>query len=374
MPSLVRPDSTLVTLALAAVLALGISATAAYLPKFDATGQSATGTSAVTGGGGAPVAQVNASSIWAASAPGRVKPKGGEIHVRPEAQGLIVAVHVKVNEQVMAGDPIARIKDDDALARISAAWAEVQVRLAEREEEEEKNKKLLDWRKLQDQLDEAERALHAAHVAFDDAFFARRPGESGDVLKAARNKIVEAQAKVAGRQAALRTFEAQPDLPPSTRLDSGLAIARSDLRLAEVAFDKTRIRATTSGTILDLEAKVGEMANPTSPTPIAVIGDVSQLEVTAELEERDIRHVRVGQDVVVRSAAFEAQDFAGKVVRIAPRVAPPGLGLRGSNKPRDVEILEVEIALDGASELLSGMRVDVFFKPLAETKAAAKAN
>jgi HlyD family secretion protein len=366
-----RPDSTLVTLALAAILALAISLTAAYLPQWDASTEP--GGTTVASVAGESVAKADTAAVWAASAPGRIKPKGGEIGIVPEAQGVLTAVHAKVNDTVQAGDPIAVIKDDDAIARLAAARAEVRVRLAERDEEPEKNKAMVTWREAQDKLAAAERELHNAQVSFDRVYFDKANGGSGDV-DGARKKIAAARAKVADMREALRMVEAQPDLPPATRLDSGLKISRSDLKLAEIAFDKTRIRATTAGTVLDIDAKVGEMASPSRTTPVAVIGDVSQLEVTAEVEERDIQRIAIGQHVIIRSNAFEGKDFSGKVVRMAPRVGRPGLGLRNSSQPRDVEILEVEIELDDAPQLLSGMRVDVFFKPRGETKAADARN
>ncbi len=372
--SRIRPDSTLVTLAIAAALALIISAIAAYLPSWQEARRAQTRSDPATAVPGSIAA--GAGSRWAASAPGRVKPRGGEIKIVPEATGIITDVYAKVGDKVHAGDPLAKLNDEDALARLGAARAEVQVRMAEREEDEEAAKKpMLAWRKHLDAFAAAERGLHEARVAFDSAYLDRKLTEGpAQRIEAARKAVAAAKAAVALKRKALSEFEAQGELPPVTRLDSGLAIARSDLRLAENAYYRTRIRATTDGSILRLDAKTGEMAGPGNAVPIAIVGDLGNLEVTAEVEERDIGSIALGQHVIVRSNAFEGQDHAGKVVRIAPRVATPGLGLRGPSKPRDVEILEVEIVLDGMPPLLSGMRVDVFFRPKGETKAAASSN
>ena len=142
--------------------------------------------------------------------------------------------------------------------------------------------------------------------------------------------------------------------------------------MTELAFEKTRVRATADGVLLQLEATAGEATSASASVPLAVIGNTSSLKVTAEVEERDISKVWLGQDVVIRSNAFAGKEFAGKVTHMAPRVGRPGLGLRTASEPRDVEVLEVDIALDGKTPLLPGMRVDVFFKPKAAVKAAAK--
>jgi len=45
------------------------------------------------------------------------------------------------------------------------------------------------------------------------------------------------------------------------------------------------------------------------------------------------------------------------------------LGQRGPRKPTDVDVLEIVIDLTGPTQLLPGMRVDVFLRP--ESAAAA---
>jgi HlyD family secretion protein len=74
---------------------------------------------------------------------------------------------------------------------------------------------------------------------------------------------------------------------------------------------------------------------------------------------------------VVRADAFQDRDFEGVVTQIAPALGPPRLTTRGPRRPNDVEVLEVMIALDGQPPLLTGMRVDVYFKLESSASAAA---
>jgi HlyD family secretion protein len=100
-----------------------------------------------------------------------------------------------------------------------------------------------------------------------------------------------------------------------------------------------------------------------SPEAIAMtLGDVTALRVRAEVEERDISKIRVGQRAVVRSNAFPGREFEGKVTSLAGYVGPPRLGNVGPRKPTDVDILEVLIDLEGRTPLLPGMRTDIFFR------------
>ena len=117
---------------------------------------------------------------WEASAPGRVAPLGGEVDVRPEAPGVVTTVYAKVGDVVKKGDLIAGMKDREAFTRVVAAAAEVEVRVSERDEEKESDKLLLAWRKAQDDLGAAERALFKAQTTFDTLFIARRQGKASD--------------------------------------------------------------------------------------------------------------------------------------------------------------------------------------------------
>ncbi len=373
MPSFLRLDSTVTTLGLAAVLALGVSALATYLPQNGGITAS-NAAQEKPAKNGPQVVALAAKSEWEASAPGRVAPLGGEVDVRPESAGVVTEVYAKVGDVVKKGDLIAVMKDREAFTRIVAAAAEVEVRVSERDEEKESDKLLLAWRKAQDDLGAAERALFKAQSTFDTLFIARRQGKASDRdVENARRLIDVARVSIESRRKDVEEARAAEGFPLLSRLDSGLTIARTDLRLAELAYERTRIRATSNGRVLQMEGVAGELATTNSQLPFAIVGDVSKLEVTAEVEERDIGKIWVGQDVVVRANAFSGQDFTGKVTSIAAKVGSPALGLRGPSQPRDVEILEVDITLDGKPPLLPSMRVDVFFKPKGNVRAAAAA-
>ena len=104
---------------------------------------------------------------------------------------------------------------------------------------------------------------------------------------------------------------------------------------------------------------------------LAVLGDLRSLRVKAEVEERDATKVRVGQRVSVKSDAFPDKQFEGTVTSVSLILATPRIATRGVRRPNDVEVLEVIASLDGTPPLLSGMRVDVFFKNDGPAEAVA---
>src|SRR5690606_15394862 len=125
---------------------------------------------------------------------------------------------------------------------------------------------------------------------------------------------------------------ARPNMPLPTRLETSLAIARAELALAESAFEKTRVRAPFDGTVLNIIARVGELAVAGPQSPLVLFGDVSSLRVRAEVEERDVAKIRVGQKVVVKADAYPDREFSGTVAEIASALGSPRIASRGPRR------------------------------------------
>lgn len=357
---MVKLDPTVTAVAAAAIAAIVTSVTLNQItPRLggEAQADSALGADALT------------RPVWAASATGRVEPKDGEVRISSEAPARIVEVIAKTNDRVAAGDPLVLLSDDDLEAKLSAAQSEAEVRILERDEEQATGV-ALERRQAEDEVNEAERARFRAQLAFDEAYRQAKLGSGDDKTVAdARQKLVEARQKATDARAKLDAVLAKPDLPHPTRVESALWVARTDVAQVESAIEKTRVRAPQDGTILNMWAKVGEMAAPSPDSPLLLFGDISGLRVRAEVEERDVTKIRVGQRVVVRADAFPDKDFEGVVTQVAPALGSPRITSRGPRRPNDVEVLEVLAALDGTPPLLTGMRVDVFFRH--ETSASA---
>ena len=306
-----------------------------------------------------------ATQQWAASATGRVEPRGGEVRIASQVPGRIVEVLASTNDKVSAGDLLARLDDQEIYAKMAAARAEVAVRERERGEEAATGL-ALERQQAEDAAAAAERALFAARETFDAAY---RASQANDDDKTLAGKVTEARKGVDDAKAALEdartklaTVRAKPDMPLETRLEASLALARSDLSSAEIAIERTRVRAPANGTVLNMIAKVGETAVPSPESALLVFGDLSSLRLRAEVEERDAAKVRVGQKVVVRADAYPDREFSGVVTSISQSLGAPRIASRGPRRPNDVEVVEVMVALDDNPPLFTGMRVDAFFK------------
>jgi HlyD family secretion protein len=361
-----KSDSTLTMLLVAALLALGVGY---YVPRAFVAhpAEPKTDSAASTA---APVKSA-VKTVWAASAPGRVEPAGGEVRIGAQVPGRIAEVYVHVNDKVGAGDLLVGLDDDEMVARLHSVLAEAAIRKRERDTAEAVGKPAQDRRSAEDTLANAERSLSLNRDELDRAIKLRRSGgKGGDTdIERLRDVIAKAKEKVDQARAGLRKALAVDGLPAPTRPEAALAAIRADVSIAEAALERTRIRAPSAGTVLQLFARAGETATPSPENVLVTVGNLASLRVRAEFEERDIGKVRVGQAAIVRSDAFAGKDFGGEVASLSQALAPSRIGQRGPRKPSDVDVLEVMIDLSGQPPLLPGMRVDVFLKPDATARA-----
>jgi HlyD family secretion protein len=338
-------------------LVLGLSLIAAFV--------------AVSRNGGSPAilaasAQQN-DKRWLAVAPGRVEPPSGIIKVAAPTIGIVSKVLVKVNDMVFAGEPLILLNDEEIMARYSAAEVQAAMRRRLRNEQSVTGK-ANERRNAEDAVFDAETAVFNAQAAVDRAAIQwRASGAPAATLTDARSALASAQDELARRQATLRAIDA----PLPTPNEAQTASARGDVAFARVNLEKLKIRAPIDGTVLQLNINPGELAAPSALQPLLSIANLATLNVRAELDERDISEIKVGQAATVRAAAFPGKEFAGTVASIAPLVEPSRLGSRGPNSRADVDAVEVVVKLAQPGLLTAGMKVDVYFgqdKPAAESK------
>lgn len=298
---------------------------------------------------------------WVAAAPGRVEPKGGLIRIGAPQIGRIGEVIVSVNDRIEDGEMLVRLDDAEFRAKLAAAETEAGARMRERDNANLSNSRA-DVRKAEDEVYEAERAVTGARIELDSMLLSKRRNEAGqrDVDDAWR-RLQDAEVRLKKDRVKVAKALAKSNIGEPTRIESGLSAARSDVAIADALLDKTRIRAPRAGTVLEVNAKDGEIVAPSPDLPLIVIGDLSSLRVKTEVNETDVAKIKVGQKAFVKTVAFPGQEFAGTVSAIAPSLAAPKLGGRGPRRATDVDVLEVTIDLDGATALRSGMRVDAFF-------------
>lgn len=304
-----------------------------------------------------------APARWVAAAPGRVEPNGGLIRIGAPQVGRISEVLVAVNDTIEDGELLVRLDDAEFRAKLAAAETETGSRLRERSNTSLASSRA-DVRDAEDRVYDAERAFTGARIELDLMLKAKRKGEVNErEVDNARRRLKDAEARLKKERVSVAKAQSKTNVGDPSRLESALSAARSDVAIADAMLDKTRIRAPRAGTVLEVNAKDGEIAAPTPDLPLIVIGDLSSLRVKAELSEGDVSKVKIGQKAYVKTIAFPGQEFKGVVTEIAPLLSGPKQGGRGPRRPTDVDVLELTIELESQTQLRPGMRVDAFFLP-----------
>jgi multidrug resistance efflux pump len=187
-----------------------------------------------------------------------------------------------------------------------------------------------------------------------------------------RAAVAAANEKVQQDQQKLKKVLAK-DLPALKREEAALAAARADVSVVSASLERMRIRAPIDAAVLELNAKVGEMAGAAAESPLLTLGDTDHLQVRAEVEERDVGKVYQGQSAIVKSDAFPNRTFDVRVATIAKALGTQQLSPRNRRKQVDVDVLEVVLDLEEGVPLLPGMRVDVLFREAAAAQKSSSA-
>ncbi|MCT0248410.1 HlyD family efflux transporter periplasmic adaptor subunit [Synechococcus sp. CS-205] len=129
-------------------------------------------------------------------------------------------------------------------------------------------------------------------------------------------------------------------------LKGNLREAQDELVKTEADLVNTELRAPFSGTVLSLQARVGERPGDDG---ILELGASDQMEVLAEVYESDINRVQLGQRATITSenGGFTGT-LNGRVIRISPQVRQRDVLSTDPTGDADARIVEVRLALDPA--------------------------
>lgn len=296
---------------------------------------------------------------WLAVAPGRVEPVSGLLKLSAPVMGVIDQVLVKAGDTVFAGEPLVRLADREARAQLASAEAQADLRWRVRNKESTPSG-AGPRRRAEDAVMNSETAVFNARAQLDKVSADKRAGKDDADVEAARNGLTRALERLLQQRDELRKITDEAPLP--TTAEGQFTAARADLAGARAGLEKLTIRAPVDGTILQINARRGELASPQATTTLVTMGDMSALRVRAELDQRDIDKIKPGQPALVRADAFRGRDVAGKVSSVAPLVQPGRTATLNQRSLTDVDIVEVMIDLAEPGPLIAGMKVDVYFQ------------
>lgn len=296
-----------------------------------------------------------------AAAPGWVEPLSEEIRLAAPLAGRLAAVLVEEGDRVARGQVIAALENAEYRAELERAEAMLLRRRAERE-------RLVNGAREQERAEaaafvrEAAAALRTAEIVLERrrAMLVEATVGKEEVDEAEREYLM-ARARLEAAAERQNLVNAPPRPEDVAVAEAEVAIARANRDQAAAVLDRTFVRSPVDGVVLRKHMHSGETVLTTVEMPIVTVGDVSRLNVRADVDERDIARIRVGQRGYATAPAFGEVQFWGTVKRIGWQL---GKKARHTDEPKertDTKILEVLIELDEADRLLPGLRVDTFF-------------
>jgi HlyD family secretion protein len=281
---------------------------------------------------------------------GRIIPRGDVTRVAtPSGAGdaRIAEIRVAEGDEVTAGDVLAVL---DNLPQLESSVASSQANIGVREAN------LLQTRaSIRASRDEAhaglERAEATATAAQSDLIRATSLFERGVVTRADFDRIM-ARANEAGRDverniATLSRYETGSDTVQAdiAVAEANLEAARADLARAQQELERAFVRAPENGTVLDVNARVGERP---ANSGIIDLGNTSQMTVEAEVYQTLIGRVAIGDPVVVSAEALR-EDLSGVVSVIGLEIGRQSITSEDPAANTDARVVDVIIMLDQVS-------------------------
>lgn len=281
---------------------------------------------------------------------GRIIPRGDVTRVAtPSGAGdaRIAEIRVAEGDEVTAGDVLAVL---DNLPQLESSVVSSQANIGVREAN------LLQTRaSIRASRDEAhaglERAEATATAAQSDLIRATSLFERGVVTRADFDRIM-ARANEAGRDverniATLSRYETGSDTVQAdiAVAEANLEAARADLARAQQELERAFVRAPENGTVLDVNARVGERP---ANSGIIDLGNTSQMTVEAEVYQTLIGRVAIGDPVVVSAEALR-EDLSGVVSVIGLEIGRQSITSEDPAANTDARVVDVIIMLDQVS-------------------------
>lgn len=298
-----------------------------------------------------------------AAAPGRVEGATQVIEVGVAMDGVIAETAVEEGDRVNAGDLIARLVCDDLEASLEAARAEFEVarqarrRLIRGSRDEERRVAAARTAEAEAVLEQAwRRQVRMRHLAEGNAIV------SDEEVDDARTAVDVAESALRAAREHERLVNAPPLPEELERANAEVEATRDRLREAEARAAKCRITSPIAGHVLRLHLHEGEQVSLAVPRPVASLADLSRQTVRAEVDERDVGKVKVGQRAVITAAALGNAELAGRVTHIEPMMGRKRIRTGDPAEKADRDVQEIVVELDQVDpRLVVGLRATVVF-------------
>ena len=255
------------------------------------------------------------------------------VDVGAQASGQIRKIHVEAGDQVQEGQLLVEIDPATQKAKLDASRYAIE--------------------NLQAQLQEQK----AQHQLARQKYQRQQRLSAGNATR--EEDVQTAKAELNATQARVEMFQAQ------------IRQAQASLRSDEAELGYTRIYAPMTGTVVAVDARVGQTLNAQQQTPLILrIAKLSPMTVWAEVSEADIGHVKPGMSAYFTTLSGGSRRWTSTVRQILPIPPKPLNETQGSGSPSStsksgtgrVVLYTVLLDVDNADNaLMAEMTTQVFF-------------
>lgn len=264
------------------------------------------------------------------------------VEVGTQVSGVIEAIAVDFNDQVKAGQIIAKLDIRNlkaALEQAEAAYLQAQVQVKQKnrayalirqyqtsgDPDLSVQEAQASWEQISAQATQARRNFERNKSLFEQGVIARAEFENHET-EYERLQAAEEAAKVALLRA--RANVVNVDL---LRAEEDLEIAKANLASMKAALERARInldfayiRAPIDGIVISRNVEVGQTVAASFQTPVlfTIANDLTQMEIEASIDEADIGQIKNGQAVNFTVDAYLDRSFEGQVeqIRLQPQI------------------------------------------------------
>lgn len=258
------------------------------------------------------------------------------VDVSSQLSGRISEVLVNFNDQVKAGQPIARVDPEIFAARVSEAKATLQVAKANTQLQEaalRRSKTVIENAGIAKKI--AELQLAASKATYEDLErdFQRNLGlvrtnaVSDREFTLSRTKRdgarinVQTQAEDVGlKELAVTIAEAEHAMAEANLRNAAAVVEQRQAALDQALLDleRTIIRTPIDGVIIKRDVNPGQTVAVTleAKTLFKIAQDLREMELRGRIDEADVGKLRVGQAVNFTVDAYPERVFSGNVVQI----------------------------------------------------------
>ncbi|MBN3923258.1 efflux RND transporter periplasmic adaptor subunit [Nostoc sp. NMS4] len=302
-----------------------------------------------------------------------------KVEVTTPIQGAkVVELLVEPGASVTKGQPLAvvtspdlvtlRVESQDKLAQAQADlhYSEADLRLAQQNYQKYQQIADSEIAQAQSQVDFAQEKYNKDKQLADAGALPRRNAlESQTQLAQAKAELTKAKSRrdVIGAENQLKRAQASVQLAKSNINRSNTSYQTRLAQLGNLPNSKGLVTVTApiSGKVADREVTIGQTFNDAGGKLMTIVND-SRLFATANIYEKDLSKVRIGERIRLKVASVSDRTFSGQISRIGTvvegetRVVPVQAEIdnsRGQLKPG--MFAELEVLTDQTSSAISAI-------------------